>query len=154
MKSKYLIFFIFFVVILTFIQANFVYSSIKTSVVEKQTINKLLEIHNKERVSRGYKPLVLDKNLCAYAQKHASYMAEKNILVHSSMSNLQKANEDANVVGENIAWGQETEEDVVSSWMWSPGHRWNILGSSYKRVGFGMKLDKNSRKYWCVVFSD
>lgn len=115
---------------------------------------KLLEIHNKERTSRGYEPLVLDLKLCEYAQKHSDYMADKNRLVHSSMSDLKKVHEESSVVGENIAWGQETEESVVASWMWSPGHRWNILGSSYKRVGFGLKKDKNERNYWCVVFSN
>lgn len=114
---------------------------------------KLLELHNKERTSKGYSKLEIDKNLCDYAQKHADKMAEKNWMYHSSMSDIRKVL-DSNWVGENVAWGQETEESVVNSWMWSPGHRWNILGSNYKRVGFGMKKDKNNRKYWCVVFSD
>lgn len=115
---------------------------------------KLLELHNKERNSKGYSKLEINKNLCDYAQKHAEFMASKNSLVHSSMSNLMKVNSDSSLVGENIAWGQETEESVVSSWMWSPMHKWNILGSKYKKVGFGMKEGKDSRKYWCVVFSN
>jgi uncharacterized protein YkwD len=60
----------------------------------------------------------------------------------------------AGLVGENIAWGQTDEKKVVESWMWSPMHRWNILGSGYKKVGFGMKADGEGRKYWCTVFSD
>lgn len=115
---------------------------------------KLLDLHNEQRINKGYKPLLLDKNLCNYAQKHANYMVEKNKLIHSNMSDIQKVNQDSSTVGENIAWGQETEESVVSTWMWSPMHRWNILGSSYKRVGFGVAKDKNDRKYWCVVFSN
>ena len=38
--------------------------------------------------------------------------------------------------------------------MWSPGHRWNILGSEYRKAGFGMAKDSEGRIYWCVVFSD
>lgn len=110
---------------------------------------KLLDLHNQERKAKGYLELKIDKKLCEYAQKHANYMADKENLVHSSMSNLMKVNNDAELVGENIAWGQKTEESVVSSWMWSPMHRWNILGSGYKRIGFGMRDN-----YWCVVFSD
>jgi uncharacterized protein YkwD len=113
----------------------------------------LLELHNKERFRWGCKPLEIDQGLCEYAQKHAEKMANDNRLVHSSMSELQKAI-DSSSVGENIAWGQETEADVVSAWMWSPGHRWNILGSDYGRAGFGMKKDDEGRIYWCVVFSD
>lgn len=114
---------------------------------------KLLELHNKERVYWGYKPLEIDANLCEYAQDHAEKMANGKGLKHSSMSELQKAS-GAGLVGENIAWGQETEVDVVNAWMWSPGHRWNILGSGYEKVGFGISKDKNDRNYWCVVFSD
>jgi uncharacterized protein YkwD len=33
-------------------------------------------------------------------------------------------------------------------------HRWNILGSSYTKAGFGVKKDSDGRNYWCVVFSD
>lgn len=119
---------------------------------------KLLEIHNKERTSRGYAPLILDKNLCDYAQKHSDNMVKKNSLYHSSMSDIKKANPDTSWVGENVAWGQENEQAVVDAWMWSPGHRWNILGSKYKKVGFG--ISKDSRKtfdgkiYWCAVFTD
>ena len=113
----------------------------------------LLELHNKERTKKGYKELVLDDVLCGYAQKHAEYMAKNNNLVHSSMDKLQK-HCGASVVGENIAWGQETPESVVSAWMWSPMHRWNILGSSYKKVGFGVKEDDKGRAYWCTVLSN
>jgi len=113
----------------------------------------LLEEHNKQRESKGMARLSIDKKLCEYAQSHADKMVEKNSMYHSSMSDLRKVL-DSNWVGENVAWGQKTEVDVVNSWMWSPGHRWNILGSNYKRVGFGMKKDVNNRNYWCVVFSD
>lgn len=115
---------------------------------------RLLELHNNERVKKGMSKLTIDKNLSKYAQKHAETMAQKDNLFHSKMSDLMRVNLDANIVGENVAWGQETEASVVSSWMWSPTHRWNILGSSYSRAGFGMKEGKNSRKYWCVVFSN
>jgi len=114
---------------------------------------KLLENHNKERVSRGYKTLKMNESLCKYAKNHAEKMAREENLEHSSMKDLAKVI-DSNSVGENIAWGQKDEDEVVNSWMWSPGHRWNILGSDYEKVGFGTKADKNGKIYWCVVFSD
>jgi len=114
----------------------------------------LLDLHNKQRERYGVNPLILDKNLCEYAKKHANYMAKNNKLVHSSMSNLQKVNKEATWVGENIAWGQKTEKEVVESWMWSPGHRWNILGSKYSKIGFAVEKDDQGQNYWCVVFSN
>lgn len=113
---------------------------------------ELLEAHNKQRISRGFGPLAIDRVLCDYAERHAGAMASKGRLFHSSMGDLQDFC-GAETVGENIAWGQESVDDVVSDWMWSPGHRWNILGSSYAKVGFGVKKDAAGRRYWCVVFS-
>jgi len=122
--------------------------------VQYSTIEvKLLENHNKERVSRGYKALQMNESLCKYAKNHAEKMAREENLEHSSMKDLAKVI-DSNSVGENIAWGQKDEDEVVNSWMWSPGHRWNILGSDYEKVGFGTKADKNGKIYWCAVFSD
>ena len=115
---------------------------------------ELLSLHNKERTSKGYAPLALDNKLCDYAQTYAEKMAKSNSMTHSSMSKLQEVNKDSGFVGENIAWGQEDAASVVEAWMWSPGHRWNILGSKYKRVGFGTKEDKDGKNYWCTVFSD
>lgn len=112
----------------------------------------LLELHNRERTKRTLEPLKLDPTLCEYAQRHAERMAERGRLAHSSMSDLSVAAGNGNV-GENIAWGQVSEEEVTDAWMESPGHRQNILGKRFKRVGFGMKKDKNDRPYWCAVFA-
>jgi len=112
----------------------------------------LFKLHNSNRKSKGIPLLEIDEGLCRYAQSHANYMAKKGSLTHSKMSDLQE-HSGVGIVGENIAWGQETPEAVVSAWMWSPMHRWNILGSSYKKVGFGLKEDSKGRKYWCAVFS-
>jgi len=131
---------------------NFLTSFIEENFKKEQI--SLLELHNKERTSRGYKVLILDEKLCEYAQAHAKKMAKTGDLYHSSMNDLQKVNEDANWVAENIAWGQTSEQDVVISWMKSTGHRWNILGSGFTRVGFGLAKDSKDRIYWCAVFSD
>jgi uncharacterized protein YkwD len=112
----------------------------------------LLDEHNAHRAQRGLEPLVADPGLNEYAQAHADKMARKGLLVHSSMSNLAVKAGNGNV-GENIAWGQNSEEEVCRSWMKSPGHRANILSKRYKKVGFGVKEDERGRKYWCAVFS-
>jgi uncharacterized protein YkwD len=117
------------------------------------SINLLLKLHNKERESKNIEKLTLDKNLCDYAQKHAENMVIKNSLYHSKMRDLMKESK-GSIVGENIAWGQKTEQEVVNSWMWSPMHRRNILSKSYTRVGFGIAKTKDGSIYWCVVFSN
>ena len=119
---------------------------------EEETDRALLNEHNRQRTQSGLNPLVMDQTLCDYAQSHAEKMAERQLLVHSSMSNLAVRAGNGNVA-ENIAWGQNSEEEVFASWMKSPGHRANILGKRYKRIGFGVKEDERGRKYWCAVFA-
>jgi uncharacterized protein YkwD len=126
--------------------------AISCSKIEDETVGSLLREHNARRADKGLEPLVLDTDLCEYAQEHADKMAKKGLLVHSSMSNLGVRAGNGNVA-ENIAWGQNSVEEVCRSWMKSPGHRANILGKRYKRVGFGVKEDERGRKYWCSVFA-
>lgn len=118
----------------------------------EDTLSRLLAEHNKSRAEKGLSPLVLEEKLCSYAQKHAERMASKGHLVHSSMSSLSMVLGNGNVA-ENIAWGQNSEEEVCDAWMKSPGHRTNIMSKRYDKVGFGVKEDERGRKYWCAVFS-
>ena len=112
----------------------------------------LLKLHNKERENRGLKSFEVDKNLCEYAEDHAKEMAESEKIFHSDISNLNKFG--CTEYGENVAYGQKTEESVVNDWMWSLGHRWNILGQNYKKAGFGLAIGEDGDNYWCVVFSN
>lgn len=54
--------------------------------------------------------------------------------------------------GENIAWNQRTEKEVVRDWMDSSGHRANIMNRNFTKVGFGVARAKNGSLYWCTVF--
>jgi uncharacterized protein YkwD len=51
--------------------------------------------------------------------------------------------------GENIAKGYRTAETVVNGWMNSPGHRANILNSTYTHIGVGYVSKGN---YWTQMF--
>lgn len=115
------------------------------------SLEKLIELHNDYRSKGllGQKPLVKNTKLMAYAQEHAEWMAKNNRMRHSSMRNVMKLG--FSPAGENIAWGQTSEEAVMSGWMWSPGHRSNIMGTSYDSIGVGAAV-RNGRIYWCAVF--
>lgn len=117
--------------------------------VYKKDINKdyLQLLHNKERGSRDIDQLQLDDELAEYAQKHAEWMAQKGRLVHSSLKGLKYRS-----CGENIAWNQQDEDEVVKSWMSSSGHKRNILNSGYTHVGFGAAINSKNQIYWCAVF--
>jgi uncharacterized protein YkwD len=55
--------------------------------------------------------------------------------------------------GENIAAGQRTPAEVVSSWMNSEGHRANILNSQFTEIGIGMVPSGDGTPYWTLVFA-
>ena len=53
-------------------------------------------------------------------------------------------------VGENIAGGQRSVEEVMDAWMESPGHCVNIMRSTYTEVGVAIiiKSDSMYQTYW------
>ena len=52
---------------------------------------------------------------------------------------------------ENIAYGQQTAQDVMTGWMNSPGHKANILSANFKELGVGHYV-KNGTHYWVQNF--
>jgi len=122
----------------------------------------LLVLHNKYRseYKGGFKswfvknqqlqPLTLDTKLMLYAQDHAERMTLNGKLKHSSK--LKGLGFDS--VGENIAFGQKSTEEVMNSWMNSRGHKKNILGSAFNKMGYSFMHDAGGRIYWCVVFGE
>lgn len=63
-------------------------------------------------------------------------------------------NINSSAFGENIAAGHKTPEKVVEEWMKSPGHRRNILSSSYTHIGVGYYKKSGSKYtyYWTQFF--
>jgi uncharacterized protein YkwD len=51
------------------------------------------------------------------------------------------------MLGENIAMGHTSEQQVMEGWINSPGHCKNIMNAGFTEVGFGR--DKN---YWTQNF--
>lgn len=112
---------------------------------------KLLDEHNVQRQDHHEKELLYDRDLAGAAQKWAEHMSSKNRLYHGDLRskvNMQQWS----TIGENIAWGQQSVEEVIKSWMNSRGHRRNILNKDFYHVGFGIAHDRNGRIYWCAIF--
>lgn len=59
------------------------------------------------------------------------------------------------VVGENLALGDfQSDEDLVTAWMNSPGHRANILNGHYQEIGVAVgKGMYDGREVWLAVQS-
>jgi uncharacterized protein YkwD len=120
-------------------------------------LDALLAAHNHERELAHVAPLKLSRTLCQSAADHASDMAKHHKLDHkgsdgSTVADRAKRKGYAFVrVGENIAKGQKSVEQVMDTWMKSPGHRANIL-ADYTEMGAAQAEDDNGDLYWCVNF--
>lgn len=119
---------------------------------------KVVDLVNKERVNRGLQPLAIDAKLTDCAQAKAQDMVNKNYFAHNSptygspFNMMEQWGIKFTAAGENIAEGQRTAEEVMTSWMNSPGHRSNILSDSFADIGVGVAKDKNGVLYWSQMF--
>lgn len=117
----------------------------------------LLVSHNQHRALAGKPLLALNDKLTIAAQKHAEWMS-KHRLSHTGASWSQpwdRAEAEGyrySQCGENIAYGQETVDEVMKGWMKSRGHKANILGK-YQEVGFGVVMDDDGTIWWCALFA-
>ena len=113
---------------------------------------RVLELSNQQRAQGGccaeqcFKPaaaLANNANLQAAARLHARDMVQRNFFSHdtpdgrSLFDRTSAAGFGGCALGENIAQGQATPENVIVSWMASPGHCANILSPSFTQLGVG-----------------
>lgn len=120
---------------------------------------KVLKLVNKERAKAGRKALKLDASLNRAAKVRAKEITE--VFSHdrpdgsSCFSIMKEMGISYRAVGENIAAGQPTPEEVVNSWMNSEGHRANILSDDFEKLGVGyVKAGGAYKHYWVQLFSD
>ena len=118
---------------------------------EKEVVRLVNEI----RVRNGLKELTYNWELSRVARYKSQDMKDNTYFSHTSpvygtpfqmMKNFGIAYKSA---GENIARGHKNAQAVVNAWMNSPGHRANILNSSYTHIGVGYV---SSGGYWTQMF--
>jgi len=117
----------------------------------------LLTAHNRERKKEGRPPLALSAKLCEAAAVHAKDMALHQKQDHTGSDGSKAGDRIKRTgyvyvsVGENIAWGQQTVLEVMTTWMESPPHRENIL-ADFTEMGAARVEDADGDPYWCVDF--
>jgi uncharacterized protein YkwD len=120
-------------------------------------LRELVAAHNKEREAEKRAPLTANVKLSAAALAHARDMAEHDKLSHEG-SDGSKFNErierqgyQGRRLGENVAEGQKTVEEVMREWMNSEHHRDNILGN-FSEIGVAYASSEDGKRYWCTTF--
>ncbi len=107
---------------------------------EKKLFHKI----NNARQTHGRKTLDLSVKISKMARNHSEKMAKQGKLSHSCLScKFQGWNWDA--LAENVGTGPGVKA-VHKKFMSSPGHRSNILGTQYHKVGVGIVQGKG--KLW------
>ena len=116
----------------------------------KLLAGNVLQELNRVREARGLRPLRAAPSLAASARRHSAQMGRRGFFAHESPDGtpfwrrIERFYVDDGFrsweVGENIFWQSPTRMaaiSVVRSWLASPGHRANVLSSSWRDAGVG-----------------
>lgn len=116
--------------------------TIETS-VDSEAEEKMLEMVNKERTSRGLKALTMDEEARRAARDYGKYLFKNGIFSHVDLEGKGPSDRMKNykveylILGENLAYAPSLEE-AHNGLMRSKGHRENILHPLFNRVGIGV----------------
>lgn len=110
----------------------------------EMSTNGLLSGTNSQRSQNGgLAALTLNSKLASAAQAKANDMVARNYWSHNTPDGqepwifIDATGYSYQKAGENLAYGFATSNDTIIGWMNSPGHRANILDTSFLEVGFG-----------------
>lgn len=104
--------------------------------------------------------LTWNRALSAAALAHSSDMARQNYFSHESKDGREVADRAVQAgyrwrgIGENIAAGQESADEVMAGWLASPGHCANIMNRWFTEMGsaYAVGSGRGGRAYWTQVF--
>ena len=114
---------------------------------------EMLTLVNQYRASKNLSELVIDyQHASAYAVEHTKYMIAENAISHDHLSDRTAGliNIGASFVGENVAQGYSTADDVVAGWIGSSLHR-EILEGNYTHAGFGVLQNSSGTYFFTMI---
>jgi uncharacterized protein YkwD len=106
-------------------------------------------------------PVRLSGTLNDVALGHAADMARHDYFEHDDLSGHTPADRvravgyPEKLVGENIAYGPESADEVVKGWLDSPGHCENIMDPRFAEMGIAYSPGRASRRglYWVQLLA-
>ena len=120
---------------------------------ELETFNLI----NQQRAQNGLSALKIDSEVQKVARIKAQDMVNNNYFSHNSptygspFDMLKSFGISYKSAGENIA-GNSSNSSAVTAWMNSPGHRANILNSSFNYTGLGVVTGSKYGKIYVQMF--
>ncbi len=118
---------------------------------------EVFDLINKQRAQNGLSPLKENSELQRVARIKAQDMVNNNYFSHTSptygspFEMMKSFKISYNTAGENIA-GNSNNSSAVTAWMNSPGHRANILNSSFNQTGIGVVTGSKYGKIYVQMF--
>jgi uncharacterized protein YkwD len=114
-----------------------------------------------ERAFAPAPPVKLSVTLGGVALGHASDMAIHNYFEHEDLGGHSPADRVRAVgyreklVGENIAYGPKSADEVVQGWLDSPGHCENIMDPRFAEMGIAYAAGQSKHGlYWVQLLAD
>jgi uncharacterized protein YkwD len=106
-------------------------------------------------------PMRLSETLASVALGHASDMAEHNYFEHvdpagrSPADRVRAVGYREKLVGENIAYGPQSVEEVVQGWLHSPDHCENIMDPRFAEMGLAYAAGQSARRglFWVQLLA-
>ena len=133
--------------------SNTVNTTASLTADEKEVFNLI----NQQRASNGLPALKIDNELQRVARIKAQDMVDKNYFSHNSptygspFDMMKSFKISYKTAGENIA-GNNNNSAAVTAWMNSPGHKANILNSSFNYTGVGVVNGSKYGKIYVQMF--
>lgn len=117
-------------------------------------VDQVVMLVNLEREAAGLKPLQASPTLHACAGQRASELTQS--FSHSRPDGSSFSTVLTGIswrrCGENAAQGLSTPASVMDGWMFSEGHRANILKEDYEYIGVGVVYE-NNKFSWIQIFT-
>jgi uncharacterized protein YkwD len=125
---------------------------------------ELVRLTNRSRASAGLRSLRLDSTLTAIARWRSKDMIKRHYFGHSIpgygsvFDKLSAKGYCYRLAGENIGWNTYPDSKATAAihrmFMDSRGHRKNVLGKRWDRIGIGAYKSSSGKKMWTVIFAD
>lgn len=118
---------------------------------------EVFNLINQQRANNGLPALKMDSEVQRVARIKAQDMVNNNYFSHTSptygspFDMLKSFKVSYRTAGENIA-GNSSNSGAVNAWMNSPGHRANILNSSFNYTGIGVVTGSKYGKIYVQMF--
>ena len=117
---------------------------------------EIFRVVNSIRIQRGLPALAWDNGAARAAQIRAAEAAKRFEHFRPSGAHwstiLKELDIRAIEAGENLAHGQKDPAEVMGALMESSGHRDNILGASYNKIGVGCQVGDDGQLNCAQVF--